>query len=103
MKLGKKYYYVNQEALSVEVNVLLSHSIESHSKYGICVFKVGEEEYYKVEDVLVFDTKGQAEKRLGEVRNIIIKANAVGKELNEKLRLARENVIGKPEYAEIEV
>ena len=108
MKLGKKYYYISQEKLTVEHNVLLSHSIESHSKYGICVFKTGiapdgQGEYAKVEDVLVFKDKGDAEVKLRKVSPIIQAANQKGQELNKVMSEAREAVIGKPKYQEVEV
>lgn len=57
----------------------------------------------KVEDTLVFGTKGEAEAKLEEVAPIITEASAVAKELNAKMKLAREAVIGKPPYTEIEV
>jgi hypothetical protein len=108
MKLGQKYYYIDQESLTVGLNVLLSHSIESHSKYGVCVFKTGtdangEGKYAKVEDSLVFTKKGDAEIKLREVAPIITEANATGQELNKVMREAREKVIGKPQYDKVEV
>jgi len=104
MKLAQNYYYIDQNELEVKHGELLGHQIDQHSRYGICIFKeIIEEEaqYHRIEDTLVFDTSEEALVRLEIIKPIIAKADGVAKELNEKLRLARINVIGEPPYKDL--
>jgi len=103
MELTKLYHYVDQNTLTVGSGKLLAHQVDLNSKYFLCLFDAGldengEKQYDRIEDTLVFNTKGEAEGKLELVKPIIEEANKISEELNLKLKDKREQVIGKPKY-----
>ena len=97
--LGKKVFFIDMKERNVQEGVVLSEII-SQSGYFVSII-VNETGKHNVEQLLIFENKEDAEKRLPEVLTIKDSMDSKVEEEKKVLDVMREQVIGKPEFKEI--
>lgn len=96
--IGKRVYYINQMKKAVYSGILYSQSI-AETGYIMNIIRVirgGKKISERVEDALTFSEKELAYEKLEKIKPLIDKAIELTDKYNEKIKVLREKIIGKP-------